>query len=765
MEYIKELHLDVSGGESYACVTAKQFDKKARYIKIILYDNSKKYVFPDDAEVKLRARKPDGNSVLNDADVDSDKSIIVELTEQLLAVAGNVKAELSLYGSDGAVLTSCTFYIIVVPTVCDFTKIESTYEYNSLNSALQSVSSAVDSAQSASKNAADIAQALVKAKENGEFNGAQGPQGEKGEKGEQGSPGTTDYWKLENMPFKPLSCTKADGKRVNITQDLDNGKYIFIDEGGIELYTSAGEYVDKGDIVCISSYYKGGSASGKQAMLIQDSDVTFVKDDGSMNMTAANAIETIPYLSQYIELLASPWQPMIGTAKVGQLVSVKGFTEQGLPQLEGVAVENDTECKSITDNIICIDDNTNNNINSISCDSYPKQITIIRNNMITCDDFYSSMGSNNQKIAFTNHLNAFLKSAYVNFVYFNDGMKQGSYILSAKCDTEGTAVNKTIRTMTGEYFVPNSTADVYEFNLTKNYDTQVQVRLTSTAANVNVSQLYMCRAEDKQTITVNSADELFENILGSRNTYIFAEDNSPITVNYNVKKQDKLLKGKYLSVIGDSISSYEGYSKRTDHIVYPSYDVFKPERTYWGRFCKITGAEPLVIDGVGSSTVTDNRDGLNGDETFLGMYHDNRALQLGTDSHTPDIIIVEGGTNDMALNIALGTYDGSADISEITNLNWFREAYAVMLDKIRTAYPKAEIYCCTIMARGGTSDYKIKQYNEAIKDIAELMGAKITDTAKCINMKNRNSFLSSDGIHPTYQGHIRMCDELLKAVI
>lgn len=219
------------------------------------------------------------------------------------------------------------------------------------------------------------------------------------------------------------------------------------------------------------------------------------------------------------------------------------------------------------------------------------------------------------------------------------------------------------------------------------------------------------------------------------------------------------------NLIGDSISSYEGYSKRTDHIVYPSYDVFKPERTYWGRFCKITGAEPLVIDGVGSSTVTDNRDGLNGDETFLGMYHDNRALQLGTDSHTPDIIIVEGGTNDMALNIALGTYDGSADISEITNLNWFREAYAVMLDKIRTAYPKAEIYCCTIMARGGTSDYKIKQYNEAIKDIAELMGAKITDTAKCINMKNRNSFLSSDGIHPTYQGHIRMCDELLKAVI
>jgi len=611
------------------------------------------------------------------------------------------------------------------------------------------------------KEAVNVAKSVQEKAENGEFNGTKGDKGDKGEKGEQGVPGTTDYWKLENMPFNQVPIPADSHNLLNVPKDLEPGNYIFMKDLHIIL-NGESFYAEKNDLLFVGN----GTVSDKTALCIHDSSLYFVYPDMSRPLVFDfKELESVlEGLSYYISILASPWQSMIGTAKAGQLIAVKGFGEEGIPQLEGIDVENDTVCKTVTDNIICIDDNADNIINSVSCDSYPKQITIIRNNMITCDDFYSSMGSNNQKIAFTNHLNAFFKSAYVNFVYLNDGIKKGSYILSAKCDSEGITVNKAIRTIAGEYFVPASTADVYEFNLTKNYDTQVQVRITSTAANVNVSQLYMCRSEDKQTITVNSADELFENILGSRNTYIFAEDNSPITINYNVKKQDKLLKGKYLSVIGDSISSYEGYSKRTDHNIYPAYDIFKPERTYWGRFCKITGAEPLVIDGVGSSTVTDNRDGLNGDETFLGMYHDNRALQLGTDSHTPDIIIVEGGTNDMALNIALGAYDGSTDISEITNLNWFREAYATMLDKIRTAYPKAKIYCCTIMARGGASDYKIKQYNEAIRDIAELMGAKIADTAKCINMKNRNSFLSSDGIHPTYQGHIRMCDELLKAV-
>jgi len=45
------------------------------------------------------------------------------------------------------------------------------------------------------------------------------------------------------------------------------------------------------------------------------------------------------------------------------------------------------------------------------------------------------------------------------------------------------------------------------------------------------------------------------------------------------------------------------------------------------------------------------------------------------------------------------------------------------------------------------------------------MGAKIIDFAKCLNVKNYQQFISSDNIHPEYEGHIRMCDEMIKAVL
>ena len=164
MEYINNLNLDISGSESYACVTAKQYDKHSRYVKITLYDNNTKYDFSNDVKAKLRARKPDGKSVLNDLIVNDDKSITAELTEQLLAVPGKVKAEISLYQVDGAVLTSCTFIINVVPNAYNPKQIESTHEFNALDSALIKAENSIKLAKSTAEEIKQLA-------EKGEFNG------------------------------------------------------------------------------------------------------------------------------------------------------------------------------------------------------------------------------------------------------------------------------------------------------------------------------------------------------------------------------------------------------------------------------------------------------------------------------------------------------------------------------------------------------------------------------------------------------------------
>ena len=152
LKYIKEIELDVSGGNSYVCVTAKQSDKKTRYIKITLYENGKVFGFPENVVARLRAEKPDGNSVLNDEMINEDRSITVELTEQILAVSGVVKAEISLYDLDGSVLTSCTFYINVISKAFSEEQIESSYEANALNNALNKADNSISIAQQAAND-------------------------------------------------------------------------------------------------------------------------------------------------------------------------------------------------------------------------------------------------------------------------------------------------------------------------------------------------------------------------------------------------------------------------------------------------------------------------------------------------------------------------------------------------------------------------------------------------------------------------------------
>lgn len=188
---IKEIKLDMSGGNSCVCVTAKQSDKKTRYIKITLYENGKAFDFPEDVVARLRAEKPDGNSVLNDEVINEDKSITVELTEQILAVSGTVKAEISLYSLDGSVLTSCTFYINVISKAFSEEQIESSYEANALNNALNkadiSISIAEQAAEAAAQAAKNAENAALTAQntaidialrlENGEFNGKDGENG------------------------------------------------------------------------------------------------------------------------------------------------------------------------------------------------------------------------------------------------------------------------------------------------------------------------------------------------------------------------------------------------------------------------------------------------------------------------------------------------------------------------------------------------------------------------------------------------------------
>ena len=69
-------------------------------------------------------------------------------------------------------------------------------------------------------------------------------------------------------------------------------------------------------------------------------------------------------------------------------------------------------------------------------------------------------------------------------------------------------------------------------------------------------------------------------------------------------------------------------------------------------------------------------------------------MQLHTGTRTPDIIIVQMGTNDYVQKIPIGDYE-LAD-GEVFDTSTFIGAYAKMLWNISSKYPNTKVHCSTL---------------------------------------------------------------------
>lgn len=197
------------------------------------------------------------------------------------------------------------------------------------------------------------------------------------------------------------------------------------------------------------------------------------------------------------------------------------------------------------------------------------------------------------------------------------------------------------------------------------------------------------------------------------------------------KKTKNVFEGLYLSILGDSISSYIGTipSGNTPYYTGTNAGVTSPDQMWWKILCDELSMIPLVINGWSGSLVTKGiRSGITEASNI------SRCQALHTDEHNPDIILIAMGVNDYSYNAPLGTWDGS---TAIENTDDFSQAYAYMLDKIHSAYPKAQIFCITpwFVQRGtdvgATYINALKltenNYSEKIKYIASIMNAKTID--------------------------------------
>ncbi len=85
----------------------------ARRLYIGLTEGRKPYSITNGCRAVFAARKPDGKTILNDCIIENNKTIVYEFNRNTASAQGVVDCEIRLYGTDGKLITSPQFIIVV----------------------------------------------------------------------------------------------------------------------------------------------------------------------------------------------------------------------------------------------------------------------------------------------------------------------------------------------------------------------------------------------------------------------------------------------------------------------------------------------------------------------------------------------------------------------------------------------------------------------------------------------------------------------------
>ena len=244
------------------------------------------------------------------------------------------------------------------------------------------------------------------------------------------------------------------------------------------------------------------------------------------------------------------------------------------------------------------------------------------------------------------------------------------------------------------------------------------------------------------------------------------------------------LTGKNISIMGDSISTYDGYSNDAANtnssignnaIYYTSARLKDVNDTWWMQTASDTGMNVLVNNSWSGSKVFANAASAGYKNRAVNL-HDNTGDNAGT---TPDVIAIYLGINDCIGKSEAGTYsdgflnrlvtdnrDGTFAYAEPTNV---AEAYFIMLHKITTTYPKADVFCMTLMENSRITDENaasaLAQYNANIKAIANYFDMNVVDWNSESGITLGNYFIYTlDGLHPNDYGMDMMTIALEEAL-
>jgi lysophospholipase L1-like esterase len=227
---------------------------------------------------------------------------------------------------------------------------------------------------------------------------------------------------------------------------------------------------------------------------------------------------------------------------------------------------------------------------------------------------------------------------------------------------------------------------------------------------------------------------------------------------------------------------------------YNSQSYVPKDKVWWNIMANTIGAEILQNVSWSGASISSHE---GNQEIYKTSYawHDAQIAKLAKrDSAgnviTPDIVIIYRGTNDMSHAPYSKITDFGASATEIPSTDvitdgyGFKEAYALTIQKIRQAYPMAEIICCTlnVFKRGvydhfptrnainGVVQNTLPEFNNAIREVADQMGCRTIEFDKDgITFENcYPTYISDDSTRPTHpnvNGHAMMAKRAIVDIL
>ena len=222
------------------------------------------------------------------------------------------------------------------------------------------------------------------------------------------------------------------------------------------------------------------------------------------------------------------------------------------------------------------------------------------------------------------------------------------------------------------------------------------------------------------------------------------------------------LAGKTVSILGDSISTYQGWIPEGYACFYPDpgNDIKDVTQTWWMQVIQNTGMQLLANGSYSASTVCGDS---SSEESSAGCSNRRIVDLMGNTGIAPDVILVYMGVNDFFHSIDLGSFSGTATYRNDHYIWDFTEGYELMLQKLQAVYPNARIYCMTLLeanswegTRVNANGNTVEDYNSRIRQVAAAHGISVIDLRNCGIESYELGRYTSDGVHLNREGAVKI---------